>query len=115
MINLTTIQEAVEQMEMFAECEDYYRQNYRVVQPPELLFPAIQTAIATLREQAEREKGCEYCDEDHAEHDCMNGVQTFTNGAYLVLETTEWNDYYDSYNDIRIAVQFCPKCGRKLK
>lgn len=73
-----------------------------------------QTALACLRECAERREGREYCDEEHAEHDYMNGIQTFSNGTFLVLETTEWNDYYDGYNDVRISVQYCPKCGKPI-
>lgn len=56
MSNLTrkAIEESTEQLDMFVECEEYYRKNYRVVLPPELLFPALDTALAALRECAER-------------------------------------------------------------
>lgn len=72
-------------------------------------------AITALREQEEQKTGCAFCDEEHDEHDYMNGIQTLENGKYLVLETSEWDDYDDCFYDIRIAANFCPMCGRKLK
>lgn len=102
-----TIEEAIQRLEGMVFTSDLSPNTLRAIAVNKL-------SLAALREQAEREKGCEYCNEDHDEHDYMNGVQTFDNGAFLVLETTEWNDYYDSFNDIRIAVNFCPQCGRKL-
>lgn len=63
----------------------------------------------------EREKGCAFCDEEHDQHDYMNGVQTFENGKYLVLETSEWDEYDDCFNDVRIRIGFCPMCGRRLE
>lgn len=65
--------------------------------------------------EQEREKGCAFCDEDHDEHDYMNGIQTFENGKRLVLETSEWDEEDDCFNDIRVAVNYCPMCGRKLE
>jgi len=73
------------------------------------------TALAALREQAEKSKGCSFCDEESGEHDYMNGLQSIDGTKYLVLETSEWDDYYDCYNDVRIPVKFCPMCGRRLE
>lgn len=48
--------------------------------------------LAALREQEQREKGCEFC----------------LNGEYLSAI------FYDKYGD-RLDFTFCPMCGRKLK
>lgn len=76
---------------------------------------AFDVSIKALREQAERSKGCSFCDEESYEHDYMNGLQSIDGTKYLVLETSEWNDYYDCYNDVRIPVTFCPMCGKRLE
>ena len=72
-------------------------------------------AVEALREQAERSKGCSFCDEESGEHDYMNGLQSIDGTKYLVLETSEWDDYYDCYNDVRIPVKYCPMCGKRLE
>ena len=115
MIDLTAIQEATEQMEMFAECEDYYRQNYRVVQPPELLFPAIQTALAALRECAERREGCVFCGEKR--HHIR---EAFDDGTAQIIEAM--NNYalsietpMDATTSSVFPIHYCPMCGRKLE
>lgn len=76
---------------------------------------ALEVAIESLREQAERNKGCGFCDEESGEHDYMNGLQSIDGTKYLVLETSEWDDYYDCYNDVRIPVKYCPMCGKRLE
>lgn len=50
------IDQAIEQLELFADCEDYYRKNFKIQLPPDLLFPALQLAIQALEEKAERDK-----------------------------------------------------------
>ena len=75
----------------------------------------VKTALAALREQAKRSKGCSFCDEESGEHDYMNGLQSIDGTKYLVLETSEWDDYYDCYNDVRIPVKYCPMCGKRLE
>jgi hypothetical protein len=57
---------------------------------------------------------CYFCDENHENHDYMNGIQTFSDGKYLVLETTEWDEWDDCFRDVHIMVNYCPKCGDKL-
>lgn len=79
------------------------------------LLNALRRGITALRADAEREKGCAFCDEEHDQHDYMNGVQTFENGKYLVLETSEWDEYDDCFNDVRIRIGFCPMCGKRLE
>ena len=76
---------------------------------------ALKIAMHALREQAERSKGCSFCDEESGEHDYMNGLQSIDGTKYLVLETSEWDDYYDCYNDVRIPVKYCPMCGKRLE
>ena len=52
---------------------------------------------------------------NNGEHDYMNGLQSIDGTKYLVLETSEWDDYYDCYNDVRIPVKYCPMCGKRLE
>jgi len=54
---------------------------------------------------------CSFCDNTHPDFDAMNGVY----GNMLTLETSEWDDYYDSFNHVTLDVNYCPICGRKLR
>jgi hypothetical protein len=49
----------------------------------------LETALAALREKAEREKGCKICTAGYGE---------------FTVKYLKWNDY-----------KFCPMCGRKLE
>lgn len=49
------IEQSIEQLELFLACEAEYRQGYKVMLPPELLFPALRDALSALRaQQAQR-------------------------------------------------------------
>ncbi len=60
-----------------------------------VIEPAFLTALAALREQAEREKGCEYC----------NGPSN----AYVAIQK------YPTRGMIGTTPNFCPMCGRRLE
>lgn len=34
--------------------------------------------------------------------------------GYLDVETMEWDDYNDGFIHIRLDINYCPYCGRKL-
>ena len=53
---------------------------------------------------------CNYCDENSYECEVFRG----DNGHYLDVETSEWDEYYDEIVHIRLDINFCPYCGRKL-
>lgn len=53
---------------------------------------------------------CNYCDENSYECEVFRG----DNGFYLDVETSEWDEYYDEIVHIRLDINFCPYCGRKL-
>lgn len=55
---------------------------------------ALEFALETLREKAEREKGCKVC-----------------NGAFLI----EYNQYSHHECEKSGKAVICPNCGRKLK
>lgn len=55
-------------------------------------------------------KGCYFCNSNHEEFDPMNSVYD----NMLILETAEWDTYYDSFNHVSLIVNYCPMCGRKL-
>lgn len=103
-----TVEEAIRRLEGMVFTYDLSPETLREIAVNKM-------CLAALREQEEQKTGCAFCDEEHDEHDYMNGIQTLENGKYLVLETSEWDDYDDCFYDIRIAANFCPMCGRKLK
>ena len=53
---------------------------------------------------------CKYCDEESYECEVFRG----DNGYYLDVETLEWDEYYDEIIHIRLDINYCPYCGRKL-
>lgn len=53
---------------------------------------------------------CKYCDENSYECEVFRG----DNGYYLDVETSEWDEYYDEIVHIRLDINYCPYCGRKL-
>lgn len=54
---------------------------------------------------------CNYCDEDSYECEVFHDDY----GYYLDVETFEWDEYYyDEFVHIRLDINYCPYCGRKL-
>jgi len=58
-----------------------------------LYIAAIKFAVAVLREKAEREKGCEHCDDD-----CCPRL-----------------NWHYGLDHILPGYKYCPMCGRKLQ
>lgn len=54
---------------------------------------------------------CNYCDENSYECEVFRGDNVF----YLDVETSEWDEYYDEIVHIRLDINYCPYCGRKLE
>lgn len=74
--------------------------------PHILLAEAMKMAIAALREQEERSKGCPYC--LYLEPLCIPDGEIIaieTDGKQYVIEGDYWG----------FGIKFCPKCGRKLE
>lgn len=67
---------------------------------------ALKSAVVALREQAEREKGCEYCDPE-----VMSGNPIFSRHADGYLG----NGKFCSDAGVGVKAYFCPRCGRRLK
>lgn len=71
-----------------------------------------ELAIAALREQEERSKGCEYCDgkqkllpvEDD-DYSSGNSICFYANGKPYLFDA----------DGCDIWIKFCPMCGRKLE
>lgn len=90
---------------------------------------ALTFALAALREQEEREKGCEYCNPNpygHGEAIKQLITQKFSDGAHFYtmirgdgLHTVA----YPSPEDTKMAktyskcciIKYCPMCGRRLE
>lgn len=68
---------------------------------------ALDIAIAALREQAEREKGCEYCNDQEviAWDMCNDGIVIESNGKMHMLSGGDWE----------AEIDFCPMCGKRLE
>lgn len=55
---------------------------------------------------------CRYCDINS--DNCSIFIDPLTNEHYLDIETTEWDQYNDSYVHQREYINYCPYCGKKL-
>jgi hypothetical protein len=64
---------------------------------------AVGMALAALRAQQEREKGCEYCNRYNTLNESSNQTDIW-NGNTLAVG-------YGVYR----TINFCPMCGRKLE
>lgn len=53
---------------------------------------------------------CNYCDENSSECEIFRDNY----GYYLNVETSEWDESYDELLHIRLGINYCPYCGRKL-
>ena len=77
----------------------------------ELLSEALSLGIAALREQEQREQGCEYCREYKSivevNGDFISLYETTSKGVFLEACTCDVV--------LEAKVPFCPMCGRKLR
>ena len=93
--------------EAMAEIEYYggFSGRAAVVQA---VLDACVRAVADLREQEERERGCEYCNEDGDGYRKMFGAFSITNPFHGNV----WN--LDTRHCKPQQINFCPMCGRRL-
>lgn len=89
----------------------------------EELCAAVDMAIAALREQEQREQGCEYCRGKEALYQHTNTtrlyINTYGQARTLVVECDPCPPYADcalKNNPARsvFIIKHCPECGRKL-
>lgn len=111
--------EAIERIERWKDTADKYVENF------ERTFPTMRSswrgdsetfdmAITALREQEQRELGCEYCDgtetdlyyQDGACHQMNDRVYIAGNRVECDFGCKAWGAF---------EIRFCPMCGRKLK
>ena len=73
-------------------------------------------AIAALREQEERSKGCEYCTEykELPEH-CLNDGQDVGRIFDTCIQETNQGWHIELPTNFDIGIRFCPMCGRRLE
>ena len=70
-----------------------------------------QDALAALREQAEREKGCEYCLQGE---DLAYGLDSMQRTGRIYIDGNLLTS--DLYSEsMAVAVCFCPVCGKRLE
>ena len=80
-------------MDKHIETLDMMEAAYAHIRKNDDQYEAIEAAISALQEQAEREKGCEYCSDYEP----------------------NYNQFYDSEGELGAKFIFCPMCGRRLK
>lgn len=74
----------------------------------EAVTAAYIEGLAALREQEERERGCEYCNEDSEGYRKMIGAFSITNPFHGNV----WN--IETCHCKPRQIYFCPMCGRRL-
>mgnify|MGYP000918054222 CR=1 FL=1 len=74
---------------------------------------SIELALAALREQAERENGCEYCTtgESLNGYDDVGSFAIHPKGKKHYLEVA----YNDDFYNCAVYINFCPICGKRLE
>jgi gamma-glutamylcysteine synthetase len=74
------------------------RSDYTHIQKDKVQYEAIDLAIEALKEQVEREKGCEFCNE-------YKQIGISEDGNPLYIQNNIWFDEDENY---------CKHCGRKI-
>ncbi len=69
----------------------------------------VKTALTALREQAEREKGCNYCKLEKS----INGDNDVC--KIKIFIRTLYSEYSDSFYNTETSINHCPMCGRRLE
>ena len=102
------IQKAISYWQKFrAECFEMLKEGTENdKRTAEEQIPVCDDTITVLQEQAEREKGCEYCDPE-----VMSGNPIFSRHADGYLG----NGKFCSDSGVGVKACFCPHCGRRLK
>lgn len=68
-------------------------------------------AVNAMREQQEREKGCEYCNDGEA---MAYGQDSLRRAGYIYLDGNLLTA--DLYSDsMAVSVCYCPMCGKRLE
>lgn len=90
----------------------------------ETMRNALMVAMPFLREQAEREKGCEYCNGTEAEYyhtsNTKLSLNTFGKARTLITECDPCPPYANcALKNIparsAFIINFCPECGKRLE
>lgn len=74
--------------------------------------PYADEAAAALKYQAEREKGCEYCNDPGPFYDCCYVKPDGTAVEQRLIQKSE--NMFDVFVEER-NINFCPMCGRDLR
>lgn len=86
--------------------------NYKIVgmrSGKTQLIQAIYIALATLREQEQREQGCEYCREDR------EGFYRAI-GSFFLSNPFHKGEYFLNGGKLKPRkIEFCPMCGKRLE
>ena len=78
-----------------------------------MLCEALDMAVAALREQEERENGCEYCTDSKNIYHLASGVHdSMDEDVYISGNTLVVDIGCHSYGTS--VIKYCPMCGRRL-
>jgi len=109
--------------EAIKRIEDHMVHHHMGEYPHIFIGEALAMAIAALREQEERSKGCKACEMTtrgltykQIEYGMLRG--DFINdsgGIYIVWYGGGQSAIVCEYDDIEIDIEFCPVCGRILE
>jgi hypothetical protein len=72
-----------------------------------IIEPAVDIALAALREQAERMKGCNCCND--------GAIKLTDLHAVAIKGDTLYVNCADHKYDYSIKISFCPVCGKRLE
>ena len=119
MIDQTAIAAAIESLKMMRELMLFDPSTGEDIRVESLnkdnkdLYDAAHTALACMRECAERREGCEYCGMPGTTLyvvECTEPrIMMHISGRYLQMYDEEYPGWVD-----HLPIRFCPMCGRKL-
>jgi len=101
-------EQAIEVIECEKGCAEADLANNEGHINTERFIDACNMALAALRNQQEREKGCEYC---RAIHKKPNDHKT----GDIIMPDRFWYTHEGDGGDHYRPYRYCPECGRKLR
>ncbi len=77
------------------------------------LEESIKTAIQALKEQQQREQGCEYCNEPSMLIDIFQ-CELKVKNCYIHMCSDGAGIFLNGETTLYMSIDCCPKCGRRL-
>lgn len=87
--------------------DKWYSRDHSGYVELETIIQWLEDRVFPLIREPDEIIDCDLCD-----NNCMYGLEL--EGNTLVVQTSEFDDYYDDFLEERIKIKYCPMCGRKL-